>query len=432
MKCIRLFKKGIAFLVTFGLIFTFVSTENQFVSAQSQCLYIANSGSDTVSVINPSSQTVIKTISLPPGSAPWQIAATPDGRKAYVANSGNGTISVINTRRGSVYKTIPISGGSFPTNIAITPDGTKAFVTHGGINTVFVIDTRTDSVVHSFTIPGSSAVWDIAISPDGTTAYITEGNTSLNVLMIDTSTYALLPPSPIATGSPNAGIAVTPDGSKVYVASLPGNGSVIDTSIFAVSFVAWPIQPPVIGPWDVAVHPSGDFAYFTDSFIEGGGTDVLIVDTASDTQTGVIPVPDNPMNVLFSPDGSKAYVTHTSASGSISVIDTATHTVTENIPVGSQPIGMAFAQAPQPQANPIVALKPVAHHRLNRLNTQLAHIEENLPEEVPQDIQDLLDEMQAHIDTANKTNNTIYANNELFKALKISESIQEELDIARS
>ncbi|MEA1993560.1 MAG: YncE family protein [Euryarchaeota archaeon] len=421
MKCIRLFKKGIAFLVTFGLIFTFVSTENQFVSARSQCLYVVNSGSDTVSVINPSSQTVIKTISLPPGSAPWQIAATPDGRKAYVANIGNGTISVIDTRRGSVYKTIPISGGSFPTNIAITPDGTKAFVTHGGINTVFVIDTRTDSVVHSFTIPGSSAVWDIAISPDGTTAYITEGNTSLNVLMIDTSTYAPLPPSPIATGSPNAGIAVTPDGSKVYVASPPANGFSINTSTFVVAFVVWPIQLPVIGPWDVAVHPSGDFAYFTDSFIEGGGTDVLIVDTASDTQTGVIPVPDNPMNVLFSPDGSKAYVTHTSASGSISVVDTATHTVTENIPVGSDPIGMAFAQAPQPQINPIVAFKPVAYHRLKEVNDLLCDIEEQLPEEVPVETQTLLDEAQEHIDNANTTGNTIYAGGELLKAKEILE-----------
>ncbi len=428
-----LFKRGIVFLVIFSLVFTFVNIENQFVNAQSQSLYVANSGSDTVSVIDPSTQTVIKTIPLAPGSSPWGIAATPNGRKVYVVNSGNGTVSVIDARSGSVYKTIFLSKDSWPSNIAITPDGTKAFVTDNNTNTIFVIDTATDSIVHSFIIPGSLSAWDIAISPDGTTVYVTDDGASGNVFAIDTSTYALLVP-PIATGGTGAGITVTPNGSKVYTASPLGNGFSINTTTFAVAPIVWPIQPPVIGPWDVAVHPSGAFAYFTDSFFGGGGTTVLIVDTTVDTQTGVISVPPDPVKVVFSSNGAKAYVTH--LSGSVSVIDTATHAVIGNISLGSQSqsMGMAFAQTPRVQRtiNPVAAFKPVVVYRLSHLNTQLACIEAHLSEEVPQNIQDLLDEMQTHIDTANTTNNTIYANNELLKALELSEIIQEEMGITCS
>ena len=79
--------------------------------------------------------------------------------------------------------------------------------------------------------------------------------------------------------------------------------------------------------------------------------------------------------------------------------------------------------------NPIAAFIPLKNYHLRRVNTYLGCITENLPEDVPGDMQALLDEMQEHINNANTTGNSIYANNELLKAKKCCEDIQEKLGI---
>ena len=79
--------------------------------------------------------------------------------------------------------------------------------------------------------------------------------------------------------------------------------------------------------------------------------------------------------------------------------------------------------------NPIPAFMIIANYHLRQVNTCLGCITDNLPEDVPGDVQALLDEMQEHINNANTTGNPIYANNELLKALKCCEDIQEILGI---
>ena len=67
-----------------------------FVScAPAQNAYITNSSDESVSVIITASNTVTATI--PVGIGPSGVAVTPDGSKVYVANSASNTVAVINT-----------------------------------------------------------------------------------------------------------------------------------------------------------------------------------------------------------------------------------------------------------------------------------------------------------------------------------------------
>lgn len=90
-------------------------------------------------------------------------------------------------------------------------------------------------------------------------------------------------------------------------------------------------------------------------------------------------------------------------------------------------------ELPQQQMiNPIAVFMPVQNYHLRLVLPCQQCIEESLPDDVPGDVQDLLDEMQIHLDNANTTQNTIYANNELLKALDCCEEIQERLGITCS
>jgi YVTN family beta-propeller protein len=72
-----------------------------------------------VTVIDVASLTFPFITTIPVGNAPYGIAITPDGNFAYVANGGSNTVSVIDTSSNMVIDTIPnITGANW---IAITP-----------------------------------------------------------------------------------------------------------------------------------------------------------------------------------------------------------------------------------------------------------------------------------------------------------------------
>ncbi len=94
-------------------------------TAQAQTrAYVVNTCSDTVSVIDTTTNSLIATI--PVGVAPEGVAITPDGARAYVTTAGISVVTVISTATNTVIATIPV--GMLPVGIAITPDGTRAYV----------------------------------------------------------------------------------------------------------------------------------------------------------------------------------------------------------------------------------------------------------------------------------------------------------------
>jgi YVTN family beta-propeller protein len=329
--------------------------------------YVTNQISNSVTVIDTPTNTVVTTIALTgcdgSCSTPAGLAVTPDGSRVYVANEGNGTVSVISTSTNTVSATITLPTCSelclsAPIGVAITPDGLHAYVTDPGHFAIDVIDTNPgdggtfNTVTTSITATTIISPFSIAITPNGAFAYATEfmqgsDTTTTNVNMISTATNAVV--ATIAVGNDPSGVAVNPNGSTVYVTNNT-SGSV---SVFAAGNTN-PPSPSTItvgtGPYSVAFTPDGTLAYV----VNRGADTVSVITTSTNTVASTISsgfcAVGQLVQIAITPNGTDAYVADAEAPGAVGcnqadVISTASNTVTTSLPVGSSPFGVAIGPA---------------------------------------------------------------------------------------
>jgi YVTN family beta-propeller protein len=303
---------------------------------------ITNSGDNTVSVIDTTTNTVIATV--PVGRDPRGVAVTPDGTKVYVTNFDDNTVSVIGTVTNTVFATIPV--GEQPTGLAVTPDGSRVYVANSNTTaspwTLSVIDTATKAVSAVPLPPPAGQSQGVAVTPDGKRVYVAGG--AATVAVINTATNAGSAVSiPSATGLLN-GVAITPDGRWVYVADGLNNGvSVINTTSNSLSTTI----PGFSDPFEVAVSPNGSKVYVT-NFALGNPGFVSVIDTDMNTiVVPSIPVGSAPAGLAVTPDGNRIYVANL-VSNDVSVIDTGSNAVIATIPVGNNPEAYGLFIQPVP------------------------------------------------------------------------------------
>ena len=176
----------------------------------------------------------------------------------------------------------------------------------------------------------------------------------------DTLTYTVV--APPARGN----VVVHPDGSLTYdptdaarleAATTPatdgftvrvddGHGGTTDVTVANV-----PVSSAELGVkyttsmvgkgYGVAFAPDGTpVAYVTND----EGNTVSVINTATNTVTSTITVGHRPLDVVVSPDGTRAYVTNRD-DNTVSVIDTNQATTIATIPVGATPLGVAINPA---------------------------------------------------------------------------------------
>jgi YVTN family beta-propeller protein len=289
-----------------------------------QNAYITNGFTDTVSVIDTATNTVIGS-PITVSNNPIGVAVSPDGSKVYVANQALSTVSVIATASNTVIATV--MGFKDPYGVAVTPDGSKVYVANDATNTVSVISTANNAVIKTITV--GTAPSGVAVSPDGSKVYIANFNSG-TVSVILTATDTVIG-SPITGFNSPEGVAVTPDGSKVYVANDATN------TVSAIATANNAVTPITVGncPYGLAVSPDGSKVYVAN----GCDNTVSLIETASNTVMGnPILVGSQPQGVAVTPDGGKVYVAN-NGSGTVSVIATASNAVTP-ITVGSGPFAL--------------------------------------------------------------------------------------------
>lgn len=122
--------------------------------------YVANSASDSVSVIDTATSSVSK---VPVGHYPLDVAVSPDGRRAYICNFLGDSVSVVDSASHTLIGAVAV--GSRPCRIAVTADGSRALVVNNRDDSVTVIDTDAASV--SGTISVGRNPFDVTLSRDG-------------------------------------------------------------------------------------------------------------------------------------------------------------------------------------------------------------------------------------------------------------------------
>jgi YVTN family beta-propeller protein len=131
-------------------------------------LYVTNTGSNTVTVFDVSNVvlaanppiTTLATVNV--GSAPVSVAALPNGLSVYVANSVSNDVSVVNSNNLTVVATVSV--GQVPKFIATEPSSSKVYTANAGSGTISIINTLNNTVVLNMPAPQQDSTCDIKVS----------------------------------------------------------------------------------------------------------------------------------------------------------------------------------------------------------------------------------------------------------------------------
>jgi YVTN family beta-propeller protein len=253
------------------------------------------------------------------------------GNTLYFANTGNDTVGVLDTTALSVKnyenptETL-VHVGSDPQNLAVSPDGSQVWVAVTGPQTglpslggISVISTATDTVTARLRLHTDPR--NIAFSPSGATAYVTTGE---GLYVINTANLQVVTVIH-GLGNPE-GVAVSPDGSTVYVTNtVQGKVDVINA---ATNDVTGAISVGQL-PWQLVLSSDGSTLYVAD----GDSNAISVISTASDTVTNTISDPGDPVSLALTPDGSELWVGGLT-SGIVTVFNTSTGSSAGSFNVG--------------------------------------------------------------------------------------------------
>jgi YVTN family beta-propeller protein len=333
-------KTTIAVSISMAIMFAVVVTGEVAIvtpkppSSSLQCkvsvVYVASQTDGKAYAIATDKNQVVAT--MPVGRFSWTVAVTPDGTRAYATNWISDTISVVDTVTNSVLTIISLVNGIAPRGLVISPDGTRVYVVHGlnttRLSVLSTIDTVTNQVISTIQLNVSpGAPYSIVLHPDGTRAYI--AGFVPGIVVFDTVKQLVIDVVP-PVGLRMLGMAITPDGTQLYltpedVSHAHKDGvTVVDTTTDQVkTFI--PIPSNLSD--SVAVSPDGKRAY-TVSYAPMSV--VTVIDTAANLALEHIPIPNAgiPM-VTVSVDGTQVYVVD--GDHTVFVIDAATNKVIGDI-----------------------------------------------------------------------------------------------------
>lgn len=151
-----------------------------------------------------------------PANDPYQVAITPDGRRA-LATGNAGWLYLFDARSGRSAGAIQVQNA--PNGIAISPDGRTAYLTHLRSTDIGAVD-LVRGTYRTFARLDNVEGQGIVLSPDGRALYAVSERAD-RLYAFDTRTGGSLGVAP--TGRMPFGLALSPDGAELWVTTLTGD-----------------------------------------------------------------------------------------------------------------------------------------------------------------------------------------------------------------
>jgi YVTN family beta-propeller protein len=298
-------------------------------------IYVPNSKSDTVDVIDPSTFKVVEHFAV--GGLPQHVVPAWDLKTLYVTNDTGNSLTPINPRTGKPGAEIPVED---PYNMYFTPDGRYAIVVAERLRRLDFRDAHTFRLHRSVPVP-CAGVDHLDFSADEK-YLIASCEFSGQLIKVDVARERVVGTLTLPDGSSGMpqDVKLSPDGKTFYVADMMANGLwKVDGSRFRVKgFVR-------TGVGVHGLYPSRDARFLYATNRGEGSISVLSFDTGKVVAKWRIPGGGSPDMGGVSADGSVLWLSGR-YNGVVYAISTRDGHLLAKIPVGVGPHGLAVW--PQP------------------------------------------------------------------------------------
>jgi YVTN family beta-propeller protein len=131
-------------------------------------LYVTNTGGNSVSVFDVTNVVLATNPAIPTlatinvGSRPVSVTALPNGLSVYVANSSSNDVSVVNSSNLTVVATVPV--GQNPVFVASEPGSSKVYTANYASGTISIINTLNNTVTLTMPAPQQDLTCNTQVS----------------------------------------------------------------------------------------------------------------------------------------------------------------------------------------------------------------------------------------------------------------------------
>ena len=298
-------------------------------------VYVPNSRSDTVDVIDPHTYRIVEHFAV--GVLPQHVVPAWNLRTLYVTNDVSNSLTAIDPRTGKPGRTIPVDD---PYNMYFTPDGRYAIVVAERLHRLDFRNAATFALHRSLTVP-CSGVDHMDFSADER-YLLASCEFSGQIVKVDVRSERVVGvlTLPDGAGGMPQDVKLSPDGKVFYVADMRANGlwEIDGRRLKVIGFLH-------TGAGTHGLYPSRDARYLYVSNRGEGSVSVVSFRTRKVVRTWRIPGGGSPDMGGVSADGKVLWLSGR-YNGVVYAISTRTGGLLARIPVGLGPHGVCVW--PQP------------------------------------------------------------------------------------